>query len=285
MLKVLMSLFFLGGAGASYFGFSGGDQTLAYGGLIIAAVFLVVLFFMFMKAIGCIVTVIVLAVVLLAIAYFGGFIKFPFSSDCQGDKCAEVAVAEESGGFWTRLMAKMKGNNQEQPPKEQLKISGTPTVIDGNTIRVDGIKIHLYGVEAPRQNQICRDKYNRDFYCGAVSTEKLAVMLGTDPVNCTIIGKKNSETFGVCVSGDDDIGSYLIGLGYAFPNPEYGQVYFPYENNAKSKNLGLWDGNVFLAPWDWDKMQTENSSSSRPVVVPAKKNKEERGMLWKNFFN
>jgi len=282
MLKVLMSLFFIGGVGTSYIGFTGDDKTLAYGGLIIAAVFLVVLFFMFMKAIGCIITVIVLAAVLVAIAYFGGFISLPFSNDCPDGKCAENNVATEEGGFWTRMMSKLKGGEQEQAPKEQLKVSGVPTVINGNTIRVDGMKIHLYGVEAPRQNQVCRDKYNRDFYCGAVSTEKLAVMLGKDPVNCTIIGQKNGETFGVCVSGDDDIGSYLVGLGYAFPNPEYGQVYFPYENNARTRKLGLWDDNVFQAPWDWDKMQANDAGSS--VVIPEKK-KEERGMFWKNMFN
>ena len=38
-------------------------------------------------------------------------------------------------------------------------ISGVAKVVDGDTIKINGIKIRLFGVDAPEKNQICKKNW------------------------------------------------------------------------------------------------------------------------------
>ncbi|OPZ78872.1 MAG: Succinoglycan biosynthesis protein ExoI [Alphaproteobacteria bacterium ADurb.Bin438] len=272
MLKFLISLFVIGGAGAGYLGFSGGDHELGMMGITVAVIFGIILICVFIKAIGCIITVVVIALVLFSIAYFGGFINTK-GSDKDG------AIPEK--GVLSRLFSSK--NENDGKPKEQIKLKGIAKVFDGNTVTLDGKRIHLYGIEAPRIDQTCADNYRRLYYCGRVATEKLAKLIGTKEIECTIIGEEKDTTYGVCLSGSDDIGAYMVGLGYAFPNPKFGQVYFPYESHAKTKLLGLWQGS-FYAPWQFD---AEKQKKQEVIVLPSSSKSKDKpvGKLWQNFMN
>ena len=65
--------------------------------------------------------------------------------------------------------------------KEPKIISGIAKVIDGDTLRIKGNKIRLYGIDAPESKQLCQKtwlsisflSFNRDYPCGAISTKKL----------------------------------------------------------------------------------------------------------------
>ena len=51
------------------------------------------------------------------------------------------------------------------------EITGYAKIVDGDTIRIKGIKIRLYGIDAPETNQICSKpwlslsviKFNKDY--------------------------------------------------------------------------------------------------------------------------
>ena len=61
------------------------------------------------------------------------------------------------------------------------EISGYAKVIDGDTIRIKGNKIRLYGIDAPENNQLCSKPwlslnvitFNKDYECGLKTTSLL----------------------------------------------------------------------------------------------------------------
>ncbi len=52
-------------------------------------------------------------------------------------------------------------------------ISGTPHIIDGDTIYLNGTKIRLHGIDAPETRQECQDKDDASYLCGEASTAAL----------------------------------------------------------------------------------------------------------------
>jgi len=76
-------------------------------------------------------------------------------------------------------------------------ISGKAKVLDGDTIKINKIKIRLFGIDAPEKNQICKKRYisflifnfQKDYKCGEKSTLALLKKLKDRQVKC-IIKKK-----------------------------------------------------------------------------------------------
>ena len=57
--------------------------------------------------------------------------------------------------------------------KRSIYIEGKIKVIDGDTIKMDGTSIRLFGIDAPEKNQICVNKNNESYNCGSLSTKAL----------------------------------------------------------------------------------------------------------------
>lgn len=52
-------------------------------------------------------------------------------------------------------------------------ITGSATVTDGDTIKINGERIRLEGIDAPETHQTCKDAGGRNYDCGVVSTAAL----------------------------------------------------------------------------------------------------------------
>ena len=63
-------------------------------------------------------------------------------------------------------------------------ISGKVKVIDGDTIKIKGKNIRLFGIDAPEKNQVCFKK-TQSYDCGSISTKVLKKYAEGKLVTCS----------------------------------------------------------------------------------------------------
>lgn len=158
-------------------------------------------------------------------------------------------------GFWNSLT---KATQQESGPKDinDLPSFISPvTVLTADTLDVQGYKIKLYGVAAPDIRQMCADRNGSSYNCGQQAALWLSSWLTTNPVTCHVMKEyENGNMVAACSLGQYDLGAAIINAGWAVAEPKTGEIYAPYEENARQKRDGLWQGNFYM-PWDWKAMQ------------------------------
>ena len=97
------------------------------------------------------------------------------------------------------------------------QLSGTPTVIDGDTIEIAGRRIHLYGIDAPELGQTCRLK-TRTYRCGVLARDALTDLTVRTRVRCRSRGiEGDGEMVASCIAGDYDISEGMVHTGWALP--------------------------------------------------------------------
>ena len=141
------------------------------------------------------------------------------------------------------------------------KIEGVPSVTDGDTIKINGNKIRLFGIDAPEVKQSCKKPYiSFSFYslykkynCGVISTEKLRDKISNKKISCLISNKDRYGRFiGECFYKNLNINSWMVKNGYAVAYLKYSKKFVAQENQAKKNKLGIWQG-PFINPWEWRK--------------------------------
>ncbi len=129
--------------------------------------------------------------------------------------------------------------------KELKIITGIAKVIDGDTILINKKKIRLFGIDAPEWDQKCQKiwltisyfSFNKDYFCGEISTNKLKKKINNQFMNCKW---KNKDRYKRFIAG------------YAVAYRKYSKKYVAHEDIAKKDKLGLWSG-TFEMPWDYRK--------------------------------
>jgi endonuclease YncB( thermonuclease family) len=130
-------------------------------------------------------------------------------------------------------------------------MQGVPAIIDGDTLRLDGSIIHLFGIDAPENAQTCQNKRGRDFDCGATARRTLALIVADRPVLCREMYRDGrGDSVAVCTRGRTDIAEQLILQGWALTDPETGTTYRRAERAAQGMREGLWRLK-FIPPWEW----------------------------------
>ena len=141
------------------------------------------------------------------------------------------------------------------------KIEGVPSVTDGDTIKINGNKIRLFGIDAPEVKQSCKKPYiSFSFYslykkynCGVISTEKLRDKISNKKISCLISNKDRYGRFiGECFYKKLNLNSWMVKNGYAVAYLKYSKKFVAQENQAKKNKLGIWQG-PFINPWEWRK--------------------------------
>ena len=152
---------------------------------------------------------------------------------------------------------------ETQSYSEEKFIFGKAQVIDGDTIKINGKSIRLYGIDAPEMKQLCKDKYKVNYACGYVSKFFLKSFI-KDAMK--IKNYKNvfcyyneldryNRIIGECFVGPKKIyslNSAMILSGNAVAYLRYSKKYLNAQESAKSKSNGLWAG-TFEMPEEWRK--------------------------------
>ena len=142
------------------------------------------------------------------------------------------------------------------------EILGFRKLVDGATIHIKSYKIRLEGIDAPEMKQKCKKPYlqimffnfQKDYYCGQISKEKLIKKIGSKQVKCILLGKDRYKRYlAKCLIGTINLNRWMVRNGYAIAYRKYSKIYVLDENFAKDEKLGLWSG-TFIKPEKWRKL-------------------------------
>ena len=100
-------------------------------------------------------------------------------------------------------------------------IVGPAQVIDGDSIRVAGIEIRLYGIDAPEFRQICM-RAGHPWACGRAATRFLESLAERRELRCRPREEdRYGRTVATCLVGGADLGDWLARNGLALDRPQY----------------------------------------------------------------
>ena len=129
-------------------------------------------------------------------------------------------------------------------------VSGRAQVIDGDSLRIGGTRIRLFGIDAPELGQGCQAE-GKLWLCGGLAKLRLKERISGRRVVC---GEKDRDRYkrvvAVCRVDGEDLNAWMVSEGWAIAYRRYSQDYVDEEAAAKAAGLGLWRGD-FVPPWDW----------------------------------
>ena len=129
-----------------------------------------------------------------------------------------------------------------QPTAYAAALQGPARVIDGDTIDLEGVRIRLFGIDAPEHNQNCTDTRGRKWACGTFATEALSAVASGN-LSCEELDRdRYGRVVARCFAGGRDIGAQMVAQGAAFAYRKYSTDYIALEARAESRGVGLWSG-------------------------------------------
>lgn len=125
-------------------------------------------------------------------------------------------------------------------------IEGWAEIDDGDSIRINGKRIRIVGIDAPELYQYC-DKDGQKFACGQYATDYLRRLIGRLSVTCRWIEKDQyNRILGHCFAGETDLNRTMVLDGWATSYSSYPLE----EREARKHQRGMWQWNV-ERPRDW----------------------------------
>lgn len=158
-------------------------------------------------------------------------------------------------------------------PAAAATLAGQADIIDGDTIKIGGIPVRLYGIDAPEGRQTC-ERDGRIFGCGKQSTQALAALIAGKPVQCEIVGRDDyARALGICSVGDIELNRSMVRNGSAFAFIKYSDRYAADQNAAEVAKAGLWAG-TFVKPWEWRLGEVQAANKTRECAIKGNINRE-----------
>lgn len=129
-------------------------------------------------------------------------------------------------------------------------VVGRASVTDGDTLRINGERIRLHGIDAPEIAQTC-EAGGKAWRCGQLASLALADKIGRLLVRCeTFQRDRYGRAIAICRRGHIDLNRWMVQNGWALAYRRYSTDYVAAENEARDAGSGLWRGR-FVPPWDW----------------------------------
>lgn len=128
--------------------------------------------------------------------------------------------------------------------------TGPARVIDGDTIDVGGMRIRLWGIDAPESKQMC-ERQGAAYACGHEATAHLRALVAGAAVACEPrVKDRYGRTVAICRVGLVDVGAAMVRDGWALAFVRYSVDYVAQEQEARLAGRGMWAG-IFTFPWQW----------------------------------
>lgn len=130
------------------------------------------------------------------------------------------------------------------------ELRGTPKVIAGDLIELQGQRLRLAGIDAPEPGQRCALEA-RLYDCGEVARTALLDLTAGTEVRCRPLGQDpGGSTLARCTAAGYDLSEGMAYTGWAMVQPAAAERYGAVQEQARRAKRGLWRGR-FVAPWEW----------------------------------
>jgi endonuclease YncB( thermonuclease family) len=155
-------------------------------------------------------------------------------------------------------------------PTLARQVTGPATVIDGDSLSVNGVAIRLFGIDAPEGKQTC-ERGGVRWACGGEAATQLRSITTGQQVSCE--GRGN-DVYGrlvaVCTAGGSELNRTMVEAGWATAFRRYSDDYVGAEAKAKTARAGIWSSNFDL-PEDWRTAHEHapRSSPAQRFAAPA----------------
>lgn len=167
-------------------------------------------------------------------------------------KWADVFLALAVLGVLAILTARI-------PPASSPEISlqGPARVTDGDSLVVNGVRIRLYGIDAPELAQTCING-GADYPCGRQAAAELRQLVAGRQVICQSQGNdRYGRVLARCTAAATELNRAMVEAGWAVAYGDYTMQ----ERAARQAGRGLWRGE-FEQPQDWRR----RSHADRPEI-------------------
>lgn len=186
----------------------------------------------------------------------------------QRSLTAVAVLATLGGAGW--LGARALGNLPAStvasiPGLSRPALEGTPSVVSGDTLKLNGQTFKLSGIEAPELDQRCGGQGREARWnCGDTARTQIRELLRNKQVRCEVSGAA-----GTCRIGPLDVAAELVTRGHVFATPGIFSSYGRLEQEARNAKRGVWRG-VAERPEDYRARLWETAKKASPQGCPIK---------------
>lgn len=125
-------------------------------------------------------------------------------------------------------------------------ITGRASVIDGDTIEIQGQRVRLHGIDAPESAQICNRANGAGYRCGKEAAFALDSFLAASrPTRCVEMDRdRYKRVVAECFRADGvNVNAWMVRQGHAVDWARYSKGRYGGEQaEAQREALGVWSG-------------------------------------------
>ncbi len=151
-------------------------------------------------------------------------------------------------------------------------LEGRASVIDGDTLDLQGRRVRLAGIDAPEGSQRCTDAAGANYRCGREAADALDAFLAESrPVRCVVndVDQYGRDVADCARADGSSVQAFMVHRGWALDYPEFsGGAYAPQQAAAQNAGRGLWQG-AFEPPRDVREAARSGGDAGRDVVAVA----------------
>ncbi len=152
-------------------------------------------------------------------------------------------------GLALRMLAALALLVAIAPPVAAERLAGRAEAVEGDILRLAGIEVRLFGIDAPEPGQSC-EWGEEAVACGEGATAALAALLQNAWVRCVHRGRdRHGRILATCHDDQGrDLARAMVAAGWAMAYREYSSAYLAPELEARRAVRGIWQG-TFVEPW------------------------------------
>jgi len=156
------------------------------------------------------------------------------------------------GGIYTAM------RSVDGPMPVQTEVHGIAHVHDGDTFTVAGVKIRLFGIDAPEMDQNCELRDGSAWACGRWSRDEVRRILNGRDLRCVKqVYDKYGRMVARCYLGEQDLARMLVQDGIVFSYASFSRDYIVDEKAAAVAGRGLWRAKV-MSPAEFRRQKRQN---------------------------